>query len=1253
IVLRRRATLYVVNLLIPSCFLITVDLFSFLLPPKSVDRSAFKMTLILGYTVFLLLMNDLLPVTGNTLPLINVFFSLCLALMVASLLETIFIVNIQCGSAHYGALPEWANLLFLKFLARLVFMHKKPSDPTNDSKLKDKITGEKYSDPVVATLQTEGSLKPSPSLQELRKISQEIISIHQQIDKHFQTEQSEDEWERLAQVIDRLLFLLYIVFLLDWNIEDWDTISDLTDGVVKIVLKRRATVYVVNLLIPSYSLIAVDLLSFLLPPQSVDRSAFKMTLIFGYTVFLLLMNDLLPTIVITNLLCFSGDSDSPPPVPNCLTVLILHYLAPLVFLTKKTADAQNEDINDITTCSLEEGNIKEIRLQELSLESQCNPDEHRLKELRKINENLCSIRLCVKEHFSIRPNAEQWILMALLQASVELLNCSEPTTKSLLNALKEEIFDYSDVRPVISLKTPTNVTLDMTLYGILGVRWQIEGLSWDPDECGTKRISLRREKIWFPDIVILEFMDENRAPETYFLYVTSTGQVLDGKPFHVISSCRLDIYTFPFDYQNCSYTFNSYKLSDEDIRLYFYQSVEQIFQQSLRAITTNGEWELIDMRAEKPVGLFLERGSDSLIIVLRRRPNLYVVNLLIPSSFLLSLDLLSFLLPPKDVDRSAFKMTLILGYTVFLLIMNDLLPSTGSTLPLINVFFSLCLALMVVSLLETIVITKILCGSPDFPSMPNWLRTLVLKFLARLVCMGMSEEKTVENRSKVTFSPNMLTDTPTKDMNNTSLQKIGEKYLEEMEKMSKDILAIRLQVEEHFNKERRMDEWFLFALPCLVNTLECKEGQSGPTYESLQQVIERKSFRPSVNLSSPTITNISFTLYAVLGVNEKAQILTTFLWLRLYWFHDLLMWDPEDCDGITKISLPVKDLWTPDIIVYEFVDDDVSQACPYVYVNHTGHIRYDRMLRLVSACNLQIFNFPFDIQNCTFTFGSYMHTIRDVRVSPALSFNEMTENSKRYLQASGEWELVVILGKVDILKFGIDEWDIITFWVVIKRRPVLYVVNLIIPSSFLMIIDILSFYLPPHSVDRSSFKMTLILGYTVFLLIMNDLLPSTANGTPLIGIYFSVCLALMVLSLLETVLITCVLHHNSMKYRPVPRWVQLLVMRFLARLICYSFPEDPLAKFEENKETNPWVINTKESTSGQQNTNASGAMTLDVPELRQISRDLREMSAYLSILRREDHLQNQWCHVGYILDYLLFRIYLLIITGYALVITVM
>uniref|UniRef100_A0A8D2ZGW7 5-hydroxytryptamine receptor 3A-like n=1 Tax=Scophthalmus maximus TaxID=52904 RepID=A0A8D2ZGW7_SCOMX len=398
---------------------------------------------------------------------------------------------------------------------------------------------------------------------------------------------------------------------------------------------------------------------------------------------------------------------------------------------------------------------------------------------------------------------------------------------------------------------------------------------------------------------------------------------------------------------------------------------------------------------------------------------------------------------------------------------------------------------------------------------------------------------------------------------------------------------------------------------------------------SMQAVFDLQPFRPAVNLSNPTIANISFTLYAVLGVNEKTQILTTFLWLRLYWHHEFLVWDPDECDGVTRISLPVNQLWSPDIIVYEFVDDDVSQACPYVYVNHTGHIRWDRMLRLVSACNLKIFSFPFDVQNCTFTFGSYM-------VSPALTFEEMSRNSKLYLEASGEWELVDILGETSILQFGVDEWDIITIWVVIKRRPVLYVVNLLIPSSFLMLIDILSFYLPPHSVDRASFKMTLILGYTVFLLIMNDLLPSTANGTPIIGIYFSVCLALMVISLLETVIITNVLHHSSKKYQEVPHWVRVVVLKHIANLICYRWPEDvgpPCVQQEDKPEgpngsSGPWVTQPANQAPAQHPADRGGTQTDP----------------------RESQLQDQWCHVGYVLDYLLFRIYLLLISCYALVI---
>lgn len=70
---------------------------------------------------------------------------------------------------------------------------------------------------------------------------------------------------------------------------------------------------------------------------------------------------------------------------------------------------------------------------------------------------------------------------------------------------------------------------------------------------------------------------------------------------------------------------------------------------------------------------------------------------------------------------------------------------------------------------------------------------------------------------------------------------------------------------------------------------------------------------------------------------------------------------------------------------------------------------------------------------------------------------------------------------------------------------------------------------------------------------------NTGNGKkkclcPNPGIYFSVCLALMVISLLETVIITNVLHHSSMKYQEVPRWVRVVVLKHIATLICYRSP---------------------------------------------------------------------------------------------------
>lgn len=53
-------------------------------------------------------------------------------------------------------------------------------------------------------------------------------------------------------------------------------------------------------------------------------------------------------------------------------------------------------------------------------------------------------------------------------------------------------------------------------------------------------------------------MEEDKTPPTPFVYLYSTGRVFDDKPIRVVSSCKLGIYSFPFDTQNCTLTFGSY-----------------------------------------------------------------------------------------------------------------------------------------------------------------------------------------------------------------------------------------------------------------------------------------------------------------------------------------------------------------------------------------------------------------------------------------------------------------------------------------------------------------------------------------------------------------------------------------------------------------------------------------------------------------------------------------------------------------------
>uniref|UniRef100_A0A672I0A1 5-hydroxytryptamine (serotonin) receptor 3A n=1 Tax=Salarias fasciatus TaxID=181472 RepID=A0A672I0A1_SALFA len=370
-------------------------------------------------------------------------------------------------------------------------------------------------------------------------------------------------------------------------------------------------------------------------------------------------------------------------------------------------------------------------------------------------------------------------------SSSMMLNCSEPDTPSLLEALRP-VFNLSAIRPVVYFSTGTIVTLDFTLFGILGVvsdtKWKNEFLSWDSESCGTERITVPRKLLWVPDVVINEFMEKNTAPFVPYTYLFHDGWVIDKQPVRVVSSCRIDTYAFPFDIQNCTF------------------------------------------KPEKGVGLTILSISNITLLQVgvRRRATLYVVNLLIPTCFLITVDLFSFILPPKSVDRSLFKMTLILGYTVFLLSMNNMLPVSGNTIPLINVFLTLCLSLMVASLLETIIITNLICGSARYPAVPRWIRVIFLHILGRLVYLfvqlcPLRAENIFARQHNMSALSSLLSSALEIKLSSTATQESetkeqesslsGDKAVQELRSVNMDLQAIRQQLEKELRGNQNAEDW--------------------------------------------------------------------------------------------------------------------------------------------------------------------------------------------------------------------------------------------------------------------------------------------------------------------------------------------------------------------------------------------------------------------------------------------------------------
>ncbi|KAJ3594090.1 hypothetical protein NHX12_006422 [Muraenolepis orangiensis] len=307
----------------------------------------------------------------------------------------------------------------------------------------------------------------------------------------------------------------------------------------------------------------------------------------------------------------------------------------------------------------------------------------------------------------------------------------------------------------------------------------------------------------------------------------------------------------------------------------------------------------------------------------------------------------------------------------------------------------------------------------------------------------------------------------------------------------------------------------------------------------------QKWVRPVELLDGTIRVKFGLAISQLVDVDEKNQLMTTNVWMKQEWADIKLRWNPHDYLGITTIRVPSDMVWNPDIVLYDNADGRFEGTVTKVIVRYDGTISWTPPASYKSACNIDVTFFPFDLQNCSMKFGSWTYDGSQVDIL----LEDFNVDMRDYFD-NGEWEIVKATGSRGLRTDGSASYPTITYSFIIRRMPLFYTLFLIIPCMGLSFLTILVFYLPSNSGEKISLCTSVLVSLTVFLLVIEEIIPSSSKVIPLIGEYLVFTMIFVTLSIVITVFAINIHHRSSSTHHDMAPWVRRIFLHRLPKWLC-------------------------------------------------------------------------------------------------------
>ncbi|KAK2865659.1 hypothetical protein Q7C36_001715 [Tachysurus vachellii] len=307
-----------------------------------------------------------------------------------------------------------------------------------------------------------------------------------------------------------------------------------------------------------------------------------------------------------------------------------------------------------------------------------------------------------------------------------------------------------------------------------------------------------------------------------------------------------------------------------------------------------------------------------------------------------------------------------------------------------------------------------------------------------------------------------------------------------------------------------------------------------------------KALRPVEDTDKALNVTLQITLSQIKDMDERNQVLTTYLWVRQIWHDAYLRWDKDVYDGLEVIRIPSDLVWRPDIVLYNNANEEDSSGPPdtNVVLRYTGEITWDAPAITKSTCVVDVSYFPFDSQQCNLTFGSWTYNGNQVDINMGgLESGDLSDFVENV-----EWECHGMPAVRNVIMYGCcsDPYPDITYTVLLKRRSSFYIYNLLLPCFLISFLAPLGFYLPADSGEKVSLGVTVLLALTVFQMMVAESMPPS-ESVPLIGKYYIATMTMITASTSLTIFIMNI-HFCGAEAKPVPHWAKVLIIDYMAKI---------------------------------------------------------------------------------------------------------